>query len=263
VLASDAAVDADDTLVLTGERTLPGIAVENYWFRRHEAAYAAVAPFTRGAVVVEAGCGEGYGAERLARIAHRVLAVDYDATTVGHASRTYGRIDVARANLVQLPFADGSVDAVVCLQVIEHLWDQPAFIAECARVLAPSGTLALSTPNRLTFSPGAGPDDPPLNPFHTRELTASDLGDLVAPHFAVTRMYGVHHARRIARFERRHGSLVAAQVAGAPDTWPGPVRRFVPTVRAADFVVAEDHTRTPVDACLDLLAVAHRRTGVT
>ena len=190
-----------------------------------------------------------------------MIALDYDTATVGHVRRTYRHLDVARANLVQLPFATGSVDAVVCLQVIEHLWDQPGFIAECARVLAPCGTLAVSTPNRLTFSPGAGPTDRPRNPFHTRELTGTELADLLEPHFVRTRMYGVHHGRRISRFERRHGSLVAAQIGGAAQTWPEAVRRFIPRVTIGDFVVAEDGPRTPIDGSLDLLGIAHRRSG--
>ena len=50
------------TLPLTGERTVPGIAEENYWFRRHEAAYLHLIGHCADAVVLEAGCGEGYGA---------------------------------------------------------------------------------------------------------------------------------------------------------------------------------------------------------
>ena len=56
-------------LELTGERTVPGIWHENYWFRRHEAAYrwAAGAVDLCRAVVVEAGVGEGYGGRRCPR----------------------------------------------------------------------------------------------------------------------------------------------------------------------------------------------------
>ena len=57
-------------------------------------------------------------------------------------------------------------------QVVEHLWDQDAFVAECARVLRPGGRLVVTTPNRLTFPPG--------NVFHPRELDATELGALVA-----------------------------------------------------------------------------------
>ena len=54
---------------------MPGIPAENYWFRRHEAAYDAVVPFCPGAVVLEAGCGEGYGADRIAEVARVVLGL--------------------------------------------------------------------------------------------------------------------------------------------------------------------------------------------
>jgi SAM-dependent methyltransferase len=244
------------SLVLTGERTLPGIADENYWFRRHEAAYFALVPFVAGAVVLEAGCGEGYGAALFARSARSVLALDYDAATTAHVRSRYDRLPVARGDLQRLPLGDDRVEVVACLQVVEHLWDQPGFVAECARILRPAGTLLITTPNRLTFSPDTPPGARPLNPFHTRELAADELVRLLAPHFVVTRMHGLRHARRLTRFERRHGSLVSAQIAGPPETWSPAVRRRVARVRADDFVVSD----ADVDTALDLVAVARKRT---
>jgi len=246
-------------LTLTGERTLPGIAHENYWFRRHEAAYRALAPFTTGARVLEAGCGEGYGADLLARSAKQVVAVDVDPATATHAATAYPAIDVLRADLERLPLQAGSVDVVATLQVIEHLHDQQAFVAECARVLRPAGTLLLTTPNRLTFSPGR---DTPLNPFHTRELSAAELDELLAPHFAVTRLGGVHHGRRLSRWERRNGPIIDAQLARPPEDWPPQLRRRVEAVTAADFAVrlgASTRVAADVDIRLDLVAVAWRR----
>jgi SAM-dependent methyltransferase len=239
-------------LVLTGERTLPGIPDENYWFRRHEAAYRAVVPFVTGAVVLEAGCGEGYGADVLAESAHAVVGLDYDQLTSVHARTCYPQVQMLRADLQHLPLRDNSVGVVACLQVIEHLWDQPGFLRECARVLGPAGTLLLSTPNRLTFSPGGAA----LNPFHTRELSAADLADLLSPRFVVSRMLGLRHGRRLRRFERKHGSLVDGQTSGAPDTWPATLRRAVHRVRIDDFVVTDDD----IDASLDLVVVARART---
>ena len=110
----------------------------------------------------------------------------------------------------------------------------------------------MTTPNRLTFSPGR---DAPLNPFHTRELSAAELTELLAPHFAVTRLLGVRHGRRIARWERRRGSLVDAQLASSPEGWPSGVRALVRAVEAKDFVVSPEG----VDSALDLVAVAVRR----
>jgi SAM-dependent methyltransferase len=239
-------------LTLTGERTLPGIAAENYWFRRHEVAYRWLAPWCAGAVVVDAGCGEGYGAAYIRAVAAEVVALDYAADVLAHVRDTYPLLHPVHCDLQRLPVRDGAAEVVVHLQTIEHLHDQPGFVAECARVLRPAGTLVVSTPNRLTFSPGR---DTPLNPFHTRELTAAELADLLAPHFAVSRMLGVRHGRRLARWERRHGSLVDAQLASSPEGWPARVRRLVERVTAGDFEVSADD----VDTSLDLLAVAVRR----
>jgi SAM-dependent methyltransferase len=240
------------TLELTGERTLPGIPAENYWFRRHEAAYDAVLPFCTGAVVLEAGCGEGYGADRIAAVARAVLGLDYDAAAVGHAAGAYPQVAVVRGNLAGLPLRDGGVDVVATLQVIEHLWDQPGFLAECRRVLRPAGTLLVTTPNRLTFSP----PNRPLNPFHHRELDPAEFVALLTESgFEISRLLGVRHGPRLRRLDRLFGSLVDAQLAGPPATWHRELRRAVAGVRTADFVLAADN----LDSCLDLLAVAVRR----
>jgi SAM-dependent methyltransferase len=245
------------SLILTGERTLPGIPDENYWFRRHEAAYLALAPFVTGAVVVEAGCGEGYGANHFERTATRVVGVDYDAATTAHVHEAYPTVTVARGDLQHLPIGDGHVEVVACLQVIEHLWDQPGFFRECARVLRPAGTLLLTTPNRLTFSPDARPGERPRNPFHTRELSAAELVALLSPMFVVTRLHGLRHSRRLSRFERRHGALVASQLAGSPETWAEGLRRRVHAVSAEDFTVSD----RDVDTALDLVVAARKRTS--
>jgi SAM-dependent methyltransferase len=239
-------------LTLTGERTLPGIPVENYWFRRHEAAYLALRDRVRGAVVLEAGAGEGYGADLLAVPAARVIALDYDRDAVAHVAAAYPRVAAVRGNLARLPLADASVDAVVNLQVIEHLWDQPGFVAECARVLRPGGTLVMTTPNRLTFSPGGVT----LNPFHTRELDAGELAGLLSPHVTVERVLGLHHGPRLRELDARWGgSLVDAQLAGPPETWDPALHADIAAVRASDFVLRAEE----VDASLDLVAFAVRR----
>lgn len=250
-------------LPLTGERTLPGIPHENYWFRRHEIAYHTALPLTRGARVLDAGCGEGYGTAMLAEDGAAVVGVDLDLPTVQHLHRSYPQVPAVLANLVALPFAEGTFDTVVTLQVVEHLWDQPGFVSECARVLRPYGLLVLSTPNRLTFSPGDSPGDspdqvagaPPTNPFHARELDPQELVELVAPHFDVVRVLGVRHGPRLRSWESERGSLTQQQLADPPDEWPKELHETVASVRADDFDV-DDHA---VEQSLDLLVVAERR----
>ena len=201
-------------LPLTGERTVPGVAEENYWFRRHEVVYRRLAERCRGRDVLEAGCGEGYGADLITGVANRVIGLDYDESAVDHVRARYPRVDMRQGNLADLPLAPGSVDVVVNFQVIEHLWDQHRFVTECHRVLRPGGLLLMSTPNRVTFSPGR---DTPVNPFHTRELNAAELTELLeSGGFVLESMLGVFHAARLADLDARHGgSIIDAQIARA------------------------------------------------
>ncbi|HET9944598.1 MAG TPA: class I SAM-dependent methyltransferase [Actinomycetes bacterium] len=241
--------DARPALALTGERTLPGIWHENYWFRRHEAGYrwvvATLGAGVRGAVV-EAGVGEGYGATALARAgADPVLGLDLDLPTLHHLRATHPVVAAARANLVTLPLRDRSVDVVVSAQTVEHLWDQDAFVAGCARVLRPGGRLLLTTPNRRTFPPG--------NPFHSRELDATELADLVATHLEVDVVEGLHHGPRLRAADDRLGGVVAAQLRAPYDEWDLDLATEVRSVTAGDFAVG------PTDGCLDLLLAATRR----
>ncbi|MCP2246972.1 class I SAM-dependent methyltransferase [Lentzea aerocolonigenes] len=240
------------TLPLTGERTVPGIAEENYWFRRHEAAYLHLIGHCADAVVLEAGCGEGYGAQLIRTVARRVVALDYDELTSQHVARAYPQLNVLRGNLATLPLRDGAVDVVANLQVIEHLWDQEGFLAECRRVLRPGGTLIVTTPNRLTFSPG---QDTPLNPFHTRELAPSELDEMLREAgFRVDELTGLRHGRRLDSL--LNGQIISAQVevalSGAP--WPAELKEAVESVTVEDF----DITPEDMDTSLDLVAVAVR-----
>jgi SAM-dependent methyltransferase len=243
-------------LPLTGERTVPGIPHENYWFRRHEVAYLEFAALCRGAVVLEAGCGEGYGADVLAATARHVIGLDYDAQTAGHVARRYPRVRAVRGNLATIPLRSSTVDVVASLQVIEHLWDQEGFLAECVRVLRPGGRLLITTPNRITFSPGL---DTPVNPFHTRELSAAELAGLLrGAGLEVLRMAGVHHGPGLSELDARHGgSIVEAQVRVvlAGSGWPAGLLDDVAGVSASDFVICD----ADLDASLDLVAVAARR----
>lgn len=242
-------------LELTGERTLPGIWHENYWFRRHEIAYLTALPLGRGARVLDAGCGEGYGAAMLAADGADVVATDLDGPTLQHLHRRHPQVPAVQANLVALPFAGEAFDTVVTMQVVEHVWDQPAFVAECARVLRPYGLLVLSTPNRLTFSPGQAPGAPPTNPFHSRELDAEELVELVAPHLDVVRMLGVRHGPRLRAWEASRGSLTEQQLARPAEEWSPQLRETVASVRADDFDVDDQL----IDRSLDLLVIAERR----
>lgn len=249
---------AQPSLPLTGERTIPGLAEENYWFRRHEVVYQRLAERCAGRDVLEAGPGEGYGADLISGIARQVIGVDYDESAVAHIRARYPRVRMHLGNLAELPLADASVDVVVNFQVIEHLWDQGQFVAECLRVLRPGGVLLMSTPNRITFSPGR---DTPLNPFHTRELNAAELTELLElGGFTMEAMLGVFHGPGLQAIDARHGgSIIDAQIARAvaDAAWSDELLADVAAVSVDDFdLLGAD--ASDIDDSLDLVAIATR-----
>lgn len=241
-----------DHLPLTGERTVPGVPDEAYWFARHVVAYDHAARHVDGATVLDAGCGEGYGLALLRRAgATRVLGADLDGPTVAHARHRYAEddpaIEVVRCELMSLPLPDDAVDVTVSLQVIEHVHDVPGYLGSLRRVTRPGGRVVVATPNRLTFTPDG---DVPVNPFHHLEFSAAELrATLTAAGVVVDEVVGVRHAPRLAAWERAHGPLADALVDDAA-TWSDDLRALVHATSPADFVVAADD----LDGSLDLVA---------
>ena len=85
-------------LALTGERTLPDVPEENYWYRRHLVVYRWIAERVAGRRVIDMACGEGYGADALASSARSVTGVDANPEAHEHARLRYrggaGHIDL-------------------------------------------------------------------------------------------------------------------------------------------------------------------------
>lgn len=70
------------------------------------------------------------------------LALDYPTTAIA----LYGARPDVFADARRLPFADGSIDAIACFEVLEHVRDPDAVIREIARVLVPGGVVDMSMP---------------------------------------------------------------------------------------------------------------------
>src|SRR5947199_10017090 len=78
-------------LTLTGERTLPDVPAENYWYRRHLAVYEWIGARVVGLRLLDMACGEGYGSEVLSRSAAAVVGVDANPQAHEHARLRYRR----------------------------------------------------------------------------------------------------------------------------------------------------------------------------
>lgn len=116
---------------------------------------------------LEVGPGSGVYLPALSRTAERVLAVDRDEAHLegarGATKSCTAPVDVVLADLRSLPFRDGSVDLLLCSEVVEHVSPGPGLLAGLARVLAPDGEMILTTPQpfsplellgRIAFLPG-------------------------------------------------------------------------------------------------------------
>jgi SAM-dependent methyltransferase len=232
-------------LALTGERTLPDVPEENYWFRRHLAVYEWIAERVRGLRVADLACGEGYGADVLARTAADVVGVDANPEAHEHARLRYQRGNLRFERSLVEEF-DEPRDVVVFLQTIEHIHEPAALLERIARA-APLAYI--STPNRLTLAPpGAEKSE---NPWHLREYTRAEYRELLEPHFSRVEVLGVFHARKLrghelalrAGWDRVHPALGLTKAF---------YDRFVPAISASDFRIAGDGA---LERALDFLAV--------
>jgi SAM-dependent methyltransferase len=237
-------------LALTGERTLPDVPEENYWFRRHLVVYEWIAARVRGLRAIDMACGEGYGSDVLARTAASVVGVDANPEAHEHARLRYVRSNLRFARQLVDSFSEDA-DAVVFLQTIEHVQDPGAVLEHFRSLVGETGTVFVSTPNVLTLAPkGASRSD---NPWHVHEYRSEEFERLCRAHFATVEMYGLFHARKLRVHE-------LALRLGWDRVHPrlGLTRRFydwfTPAIAASDFVLRPAGD-ADLDAALDFLAV--------
>jgi len=231
-------------LELTGERTLPDVPVENYWFRRHLAVYEWIAARCAGLDVVDMACGEGYGTGVLARHARRVTGVDANPDAFEHASAKYTQAGVRFVRDLIETYIE-PCDAVVFLQTIEHVKQPEKVLAHFKQM---ADVVYVSTPNVLTLAPpGADKSD---NPWHLREYRAREFRALCERTFNRVELYGLFHARKL----RLHELALRAGWDGVHSTL-GITKpfydRFTPAISARDFALREG----PLDRALDFVAV--------
>ena len=236
-------------LELTGERTLPDVPAENYWYRRHLAVYEWIAERVGGLRVADLACGEGYGSAVLAETAAEVLGIDANPEAHEHARLRYRRPGLSfERRLVEE--VSGPYDAIVFLQTIEHVSDPEGL---CERIAAAAPTAYISTPNRLTLAPPGA--ERSGNPWHVREYTAEEYRELLEPSFASVEIVGLHHVRKLrlhelairAGWDRIHPALRITKPF---------YDRFVPAISASDFSLRAAEEAS-LDRALDFVAVCH------
>ncbi len=105
-----------------------------------------------GLRILDIGCGGGLLSEPLARLGATVVGVDASERNIGvaraHAEEGDLDIDYRHTTAEALADAGETFDAVVSLEVVEHVADLDGFLAACCRLLTPGSVLVLSTLNR-------------------------------------------------------------------------------------------------------------------
>lgn len=212
----------EGSLEWTGERFIPGYGGERLALE-HLHRYAVGRALAAGRRVLDLGCGEGYGTCELQQGgADLVVSVEIDFEAALHASH---RADdppalVAVADAMRLPLRSHSFDLVVCFEVIEHVPNPRALVAEVKRVLVPGGIFVTSTPNKSIYNVGREP-----NPYHVSEMELEEFASLLSEHFV-------------------HTEMSAQQVVASSTMWPiGVVEKmvgtfFAPALPPPEYVVA-------------------------
>ena len=150
--------------------------------------YAACADIVRGKRVLDVACGEGYGAALIAR-RRRVWSVptsmpmSFCSPKNGTATTGWSFCD---ADMFELPFEDHSFDVVTCFEAIEHVSTPGRALDEIARVLAPGGTVVISTPDKAVYSDAAHYE----NEFHLHEFYRDEFFDELHKRFSNVSLMG-------------------------------------------------------------------------
>lgn len=205
--------------------------------------------FTRNAakdkMILDIGCGDGYGPDYLARVASRVTGIDYEEDIILKAQRKYilPNLKFLCMEAANLDFRDNSFDIICSFQVIEHIPENnlEQYLSEIKRVLKPEGVFYLSTLNLennikspLTYE---------KNPAHRKEFILLELRDLLSKAFAKIEIYGLHPTLK-------HRFYLRLKKIGIFNFLPerlNPVTRFYSKVKTSDFIVTKDNLRKAID----------------
>lgn len=241
-------------------------------YLRHKKVYVFAREYCKHKIILDYGCGLGYGSFFLSGIAKQVFGVDVEQKVIDFSSRNYraGNLHfqmISHSGLNR--FSDNYFDIVVSFQVIEHVRDVNPYLNEIKRVLKDDGIFFVSTPNkkhRLL------PFQKPWNPDHLREYSSREFAEELGYVFKKLDIYGVLGTEEINEIERRRTKQTPLKA-----YFIQPVKRILKSYNIAipnlfrkdenaghyighdvlqkftldDFYV----TKKNIDACLDYLAV--------
>jgi len=174
-------------LPFTGERFTPECVREiayEHWHR-----YAFALSLVKDKHVLDAACGEGFGADLLAGKAASVQAIDIDAASIEHAKKRYrsaNKLEFSQADVTRLDaMPDNGFDVITSFETLEHVMDHDRMLSGFHRLLKPDGVLLISTPDKKNYTDATGV----VNPHHVRELYSEEFTALLDRYFPAKKIY--------------------------------------------------------------------------
>ena len=155
-------------------------------------------PVTKGARILEIGCGQGGVAAHNLREAESIVGTDLSDEALKIAKdffQRFSNISFRQMDAENLDFPEKSFEIVIAKEVLEHLPDPAKCVADVSRVLVDGGFFALSSPNRdslhLRINRLFGLPDFPCSGDHLNEMTFDEIcAILEADNFMVAKAEG-------------------------------------------------------------------------
>lgn len=240
--------------------------VEYILYLRHLFAYeVARRMIPKRSIVLDLGCGEGYGTYLLSKDAKKVIGLDVDPEIIDHASKKYSAptISFELYDGTKIPYPDNYFDAITVFQVIEHVDNDVYFVSEIYRVLKPKGLVILTTPNRKLR---LWSWQKPWNPYHKREYDPIFLRICLEKYFVVD-IKGIKATAEIQQIEIKRLMINKLDFLNLRRFIPGPVKNLVKKIlereretsnrdwkyTVNDFYISED-----ANHALDILAICRK-----
>jgi ubiquinone/menaquinone biosynthesis C-methylase UbiE len=179
------------------------------WWGEHLQRYYEVVKYLKGdEKILDIACGNGFGSDILSKNTEGVVIGGDIAPEAIEESQLYWK----RSNLefkvldgTNLPYPDNYFDTVVSFETIEHTPQYQQMVKEFSRVLKPTGTAFISTPN----FPINSPTGKVTNPYHTQEFTYVQLAEILNGVFDEMTIKGQQYSRyKIKGFRNRVGGIV-------------------------------------------------------
>jgi 2-polyprenyl-3-methyl-5-hydroxy-6-metoxy-1,4-benzoquinol methylase len=168
----------------TGERHIISGSIfdkaELYNHLMHIATYKYAEKFAANKLVLDFGCGSGYGSFELSKVAEHVIATDISYEAVEYAKENFRNSNLKYCHISEI--SEQKFDLITSFQVIEHVSNERDYVHLLKELLADDGILLISTPNkevRLFKS-----IQKPWNLFHLKEFSASELKKLFSGFFS-------------------------------------------------------------------------------